>query len=431
MHTNIQIIKDFIETSNSTNSNTDKINILKEYAEHTVVKKVLFYTYNTYLQYGVTSASCKKKLDLLGDPNTYVDFFALLDDLNNRVVTGHNAIANVNRYVMENKAYADIIWSILDRNLKTRSTASTINKAIPKLIPTFDVALAKAFDEKTQKKVDWNDGWQVSRKLDGCRCICIINGEGEPKFFSRTGKEFLTLDNLKPELRALNLSNMVFDGEICMLDENGDEDFQSIIKQIKRKDHTIENPYYWMFDFLTLKEFQDKTSLTTFNERITNLYSIIKDRPEFIGILDQLDCDDEVFSRMMDMSKEGGWEGLMLRKNTTYKGKRSDEILKVKQMYDEEYIVVGVENDIQRVIVDGAEVSELMLKNIIIEHKGNSVQVGSGFNHKQRRHYFKNPNEIIGKQVTIQYFEETTNMNGANSLRFPVIKAIYETLRDF
>ena len=431
MHTNFQIIKDFIEISNSTNSNTDKINILKEYAEHTVVKKVLFYTYNTYLQYGVTSANCKKNSDLLGHPNTYGNFFALLDDLNNRVVTGHKAIANINRYVMENKAFADIIWSILDRNLKTRSTASTINKAIPKLIPTFDVALAKAFDEKTQKKVDWNDGWQVSRKLDGCRCICIIDGEGEPKFFSRTGKEFLTLDNLKPELRVLNLSNMVFDGEICMLDENGDEDFQSIIKQIKRKDHTIENPYYWLFDFLTLKEFQDKTSLTTFNERITNLYSIIKDRPEFIGILDQLDCDDEVFSRMMDMSKEGGWEGLMLRKNTTYKGKRSDEILKVKQMYDEEYIVVGVENDIQRVIVDGAEVSELMLKNIIIEHKGNSVQVGSGFNHKQRRHYFKNPNEIIGKQVTIQYFEETTNMNGANSLRFPVIKAIYETLRDF
>ena len=431
MHTNFQIIKDFIETSNSTNSNTDKINILKEYAEHTVVKKVLFYTYNTYLQYGVTSANCKKNSDLLGDPNTYGDFFALLDDLNNRVVTGHKAIANVNRYVMENKAFADVIWSILDRNLKTRSTASTINKAIPKLIPTFDVALAKAFDEKTQKKVDWNDGWQVSRKLDGCRCICIIDGEGEPKFFSRSGKEFLTLDNLKPELRVLNLSNMVFDGEICMLDENGDEDFQNIIKQIKRKDHTIENPYYWMFDFLTLKEFQDKTSLTTFNERINNLYNIVQDGHQFIAVLTQSDCDDEVFSRMMDMSKEGGWEGLMLRKNTAYKGKRSDEVLKVKQMHDDEYIVLGVENAIQRVIVDGAEVSELMLKNIIIEHKGNQVQVGSGFNHEQRRHFFENPNEIIGKQVTIQYFEETTNMNGTNSLRFPVIKAIYETVRDF
>jgi len=431
MYTDFQTIKDFINDSNSTNSNTDKINILKGYAENDAVRKALYYTYNTYLQYGVTSANCKKNSDLLGHPNTYGDFFLLLDDLNDRVVTGHNAIANVNQYVKEHPLFEDLIWNILDRNLKTRSTASTINKAIPNLIPTFDVALAKAFDEKTQKKVDWNDGWQVSRKLDGCRCICIIDGEGEPKFFSRSGKEFLTLDNLKPELRSLNLSNMVFDGEICMLDENGDEDFQNIIKEIKRKDHTIENPYYWMFDFLTLKEFQDKTSLTTFNERINNLYNIVENGHQFIGVLEQLDCDDEVFSRMMDMSKEGGWEGLMLRKNTTYKGKRSDEVLKVKQMHDEEYIVIGVENDIQRVIVDGAEVSELMLKNIIIEHKGNSVQVGSGFNHDQRRYYFQNPNEIIGKQVTIQYFEETTNMNGTNSLRFPVIKAIYETTRDF
>jgi len=134
---------------------------------------------------------------------------------------------------------------------------------------------------------------------------------------------------------------------------------------------------------------------------------------------------------MLEISKTNNWEGLMLRKNTTYKGKRSDDILKVKTFYDEEYIVVDVENDVQRVIVDGAEVSENMLKNIIIEHKGNRVQVGSGFNQEQRRFYFNNPDQIIGKQVTIQYFEETTNMNGTHSLRFPVIKAIYDEKRDF
>jgi DNA ligase-1 len=429
--TDFQLIYDFVEQSNSTNSNTEKLEVLKTYTKYDVVRKALLYTYDPYKQYYVTSKNCKKRNDLVAPENLYDDFFSLLDDLNDRNITGHSAIQVVNSFVNANVEFQEIIWNILDRNLKTRSTTSTINKAIPNLIPTFDVALAKAFDEKTQKKVNWNDGWQVSRKLDGCRCICIIDNNGEPKFFSRSGKEFLTLDNLKPELRSLNLSNMVFDGEICMLDENGDEDFQNIIKEIKRKDHTIENPYYWIFDFLTLKEFQDKTSLTTFNERINNLYNIVEDGHQFIGVLQQLDCDDEVFSRMMEMSKEGGWEGLMLRKNTTYKGKRSDEILKVKQMYDEEYIVVDVENDIQRVIVDGEEVSELMLKNIIIEHKGNPVQVGSGFNHEQRRYYFQNPNEIIGKQVTIQYFEETTNMNGTNSLRFPVIKAIYDGMREF
>ena len=72
-----------------------------------------------------------------------------------------------------------------------------------------------------------------------------------------------------------------------------------------------------------------------------------------------------------------------------------------------------------------------MLKNIIIEHKGCKVQVGSGFSQEQRRYYYHNPNEIIGKTVTVQYFEETENQDGGYSLRFPVIKGIYETGRDF
>ena len=133
----------------------------------------------------------------------------------------------------------------------------------------------------------------------------------------------------------------------------------------------------------------------------------------------------------MEKSKKGGWEGLMLRKNTTYKGKRSTDILKVKQMFDEEYVVVDLENDLHRVIVDGKEIEEMMLKNVIIEHKGNRVQVGSGFSHEQRRYYFENPNEILGKQITVQYFEETTNKNGTHSLRFPVIKAVYDGVRTF
>jgi len=431
MRTDFQLIYDFVEVSNSTNSNTDKLNVLKEYSQYESVRNALYYTYNTYLQYGVTSANCKKNSDLLGHPNTYGDFFGLLDDLNDRIITGHTAIANINRFVLENLMYEDIIWSIIDRNLKTRSTASTINKAIPGLIPTFDVALAKAYDEKTQKKVKWSDGWFVSRKLDGCRCVCIIDGQGEPKFYSRVGNEFLTLDNLKPSIKKLGLVNTVLDGEICIIDENGNEDFTSIMKEIKRKDHTINQPHYYIFDHLTLKEFESKTSTTKFGQRIANIESIVPDGLSGVSVLDQWIASDKVFEDLMTQSKEGGWEGLMLRKNTTYKGKRSDEVLKVKAFKDAEYIVLDVESDIQRVIVEGAEVSELMLKNVIIEHKGNQVQVGSGFNHEQRRHFFENPHEIVGKQVTIQYFEETTNMNGTNSLRFPVIKAIYETVRDF
>ena len=437
MKTDFQLISDFVEASNATNSNSDKLEVLKTYTQYESVCKALNYTYDTYKQYGVTSANCKKNSDLMGHPNTYGRLFTLLDDLNNRVCTGHTAIANVNRFVHENFIYKDLIFNIIDRNLKTRSTASMINKVKPGLIPTFDVALAKAFDEKTQKKVIWEDRWFVSRKLDGVRCLTVIDANGEPKFFSRQGKEFLTLDNLKTDIKALGLKNTVLDGEVCIVDDNGDEDFAGIIKEIKRKDHTIATPFYWMFDMLDMQDFNSKTSEVTFGQRIADLNALFNTSklklycPLLIGVLEQKTGNDQVFSEMMAESKAGGWEGLMLRKNETYKGKRSTDILKVKQMFDEEYIVVDLENDVHRVIVDGAEVEELMLKNVIIEHKGNQVRVGSGFSHEQRRHYFENPNEILGKQITVQYFEESQSKSGEYSLRFPVIKAVYDGVRTF
>lgn len=430
--TDFQLISDFVEASNATNSNSDKLEVLKTYTQYESVCKALNYTYDTYKQYGVTSANCKKNSDLMGHPNTYGSLFTLLDDLNNRVCTGHTAIANVNRFVHENYIYKDLIFNIIDRNLKTRSTASMINKVKPGLIPTFDVALAKAFDEKTQKKVNWEDRWFVSRKLDGVRCLTVIDASGEPKFFSRQGKEFLTLDHLKLDIKALGLKNTVLDGEVCIVDENGNEDFAGIIKEIKRKDHTIVKPYYWMFDMLSMEDFNSKTSEVTFGQRITDLlYLSLGKGLTLIGVLPQEICNDNIFSAMMAQSKANGWEGLMLRKDAAYKGKRSDEILKVKQMFDDEYIVVDLENDVHRVIVDGAEVEELMLKNVIIEHKGNQVRVGSGFSHEQRRHYFANPNEILGKQITVQYFEESQSKSGEYSLRFPVIKAVYDGVRTF
>lgn len=424
-------IQEFIDAQNSTNSNTDKLNVLKQYADNESVKKALEYTYNTFKQYGVTSANCKKLSHLAS--YGYSSLFDILNDLNSRYLTGHNAISAVNGFVAANKRHEDLIFSIIDRNLKTRSTTSMINKVIPNLIPTFDVALANSYDEKTAKKVNMNeDVWYVSRKLDGCRCICIIDENGEPTYFSRGGNEFLTLKNLDAEIISLGLKNMVIDGEICMMDANGNENFQGIIKEIKRKDHTIENPFFYMFDILSMDEFVTKEGTTPFSIRNVQLDNLFFEK-EFknIGYLEQtILIDERMLTYYIGVAKEQGWEGLMLRKDATYQGKRSNDILKVKQFFDAEYVVVDIENALNRVIVDGKEVEELMMKNVVIEHKGSRVQVGSGFTHEQKRHYFINPNEILGKQVTVQYFEETHNQNGGISLRFPTIKTVWETKRN-
>lgn len=426
----LQLVHDFIEQSNSSNSNNDKLEVLKTYTQYEIVRKALHYTYNTFKQYGVTSQNCKKNSNLV--KYGYTDLFKLLDDLNDRYLTGHEAISYVNGFVDANKRYEDIIWNVIDRNLKTRSTTSMINKVYPGLIPTFDVALANAYNDKTAKKVDWSDGWYVSRKLDGVRCLAMIDENGEVKFFSRSGKEFTTLGNLETAIRKLGLKNTVLDGEVCIVDENGNEDFQGIIKEIKRKDHTIQNPYYYMFDQLTMAEFIDKTSTRTFKQRLDSLTVKLNDiDSQYFSVLPQFRGDDNVFEDMIKQSKDGGWEGLMLRKDAPYQGKRSSDILKVKAFHDAEYIVVDVENSVNRVIVEGREVEEEMLKNVVIEHKGHRVQVGSGFSLQQKRHYYKHPEEILGKQITVQYFEESRDQNGGYSLRFPVIKAIYTERRDF
>lgn len=426
----LQLVHDFIEQSNSSNSNNDKLEVLKTYTQYEIVRKALHYTYNTFKQYGVTSQNCKKNSNLV--KYGYTDLFKLLDDLNDRYLTGHEAISYVNGFVDANKSYEDIIWNVIDRNLKTRSTTSMINKVYPGLIPTFDVALANAYDDKVAKKIRWSDGWYVSRKLDGVRCLAMIDENGEVKFFSRSGKEFTTLGNLETAIRKLGLKNTVLDGEVCIIDENGNEDFQGIIKEIKRKDHTIQNPYYYMFDQLTMEEFIDKTSTRTFKQRLDSLTVKLNDvDSQYFSVLPQHRSDDTVFADMIKQSKDGGWEGLMLRKDAPYQGKRSSDILKVKSFHDAEYIVVDIENTVNRVIVEGREIEEEMLKNVVIEHKGHRVQVGSGFSLEQKRHYYKHPEEILGKQITVQYFEESRDQNGGYSLRFPVIKAIYNQKRDF
>ena len=100
-------------------------------------------------------------------------------------------------------------------------------------------------------------------------------------------------------------------------------------------------------------------------------------------------------------------------------------------MHDAEYQVIDIETAIQRVIVNGAEVEELMLKNAIVEHRGNRVQVGSGFSLEQRRSFRDNPNLIIGKTITVQYFEETQDQHGDHSLRFPVFKVLHGETRTY
>ena len=426
---NFDYLQSFIDEMKESSSGNYKIETIKKHSDSEFLQKIFNYTYNPYKKYNVTSKNCKKNSELLGHANTYGSIFTLLDDLANRVCTGHTAIANVNRFILENIQYEDLIFNIIDRDLKMGASTSSINKVIPGCIPTFKVALANPYNVK---RVDFQSGdWYGSRKLDGVRCICRKEND-IVTFLSRSGKEFLTLGNLENEILKIK-GNFILDGEICMVDENGNEDFQGIMKQIRKKNHQIEKPKFFVFDYLTLEQFDNQTGVTPLTFRLeigkrSLPENINSDMLEFLP-QEQLTTEEQ-FTEMAKDAEEAGFEGIMVRKNVGYEGKRSHNLLKVKKFHDAEYTVLETINGNIRWTENGKQVERECLSSIIIEHKGCRVSVGSGFSKEQREMYYESPQDIIGKTVTIQYFEESKNQTGGYSLRFPVLKHVYANGRD-
>jgi len=419
----------------ATTSNNEKKDILHKWCRVCPeLLKLMEYIYSDYKKYYVTSKNCKKNSHLC-DPNSTQSLFELLESLDNRTYTGHDAISMVNSLVTTHSDYEELIWRIIDRDMKCRVSTSLINNVFPDTIPVFKVALADTY--KPGMADFEKDMWLCSRKLDGVRCLTIIDDTGDIKFYSRGGNEFLTLDNVKKDLKKLQLSSVVLDGELCIVDEKGNEDFQSVMKEINKKNHTIDNPLLQVFDFLTLDEFNSQEGHVELGMRLTFLKGALDrdgydgDIIQTVSVLGQkLVQNTQQFQLMFDEATENNWEGLMLRKNCGYEGKRSKNLLKVKKFYDAEYTVKGIEFSDMRYIKEGVEVEEEMVSNITIEHKGNTVGVGSGFSMDERKKYFKNPELLMGKTVTIQYFEESKNKDGEYSLRFPVVKHVYESGRN-
>jgi DNA ligase-1 len=420
----------------ATSSTIDKQGIIEDYCNHNseaanFAKKILLYTYHPLWQYNVTSDNLKKKNFLRG--KSYKNFFDLLNDLKNRVITGHDAIGAINSFIdaHSNKSnIEELIHCIIDKDLKTRAGDKIINKAIPDHIPEFSVALADKYDPDI---VDWKDGWYVSRKIDGARCIAIVDDNGSTTFYSRTGKSFDTLDVVAGGIKALGISNVVLDGELCLVDEDGNEDFQGIMKQLKRKDHTIPNPSYKIFDMISHDEFYSKKGnpSNTYSYRYKSLcYQMRNNECPCLSVLDQeFIADDDHFAEWTAKADKLGWEGVMLRSDAPYKGKRSKDLLKYKSFFDDEYEVVDTEMGPFRYILNGKEHEETMLSCVTINHKGYSVRVGSGFSIEQRQEFYKNPRKILGQIITVQYFTESKNQDGGLSLRFPTFKILHGSSR--
>ena len=97
-------------------------------------------------------------------------------------------------------------------------------------------------------------------------------------------------------------TNIVLDGEACVTDFDGKEDWNKIVSEIKRKDHTIQSPKYIIFDLLTFDEFSGITESKNYSARLkllTNFFfGALNDKAEYLSCVFSVPYSVESFDRL-------------------------------------------------------------------------------------------------------------------------------------
>lgn len=439
----LEKLNNLIEKLKNTNSQNQKLEILSNYKNDNDVRRFFRYCYDQDMLFGITSSVLIKNPKLC-EFEIYDNIFQVCALLTNKTITGNKAIAVVNGFINSHCEYEELLYNFFDKNLKIGLNVTQINKVFNNLIPVFDVALAATYDEDKPEKYNL-DNYFIQRKLNGLRLITIIEyNEGNIKFSfkSRKGKDFTTMGKIQSELEEIYKKSLyygtdiVIDGEVCIVDENGKEDWNRIVSEAKRKNHIIYNPRYICFDIMTKEQFYGFKQSMKYSVRYDNLKKFLSNGNllQHLRIVFSVAYNEEHFKKLCkEFIETDLWEGFIFRNNGIYKSGRSTELLKYKLFKDAEFIVIDVENTKKPILNEQTGLMEEVdcVGALIFEYKGNRVKVGSGLDDKQRIMWYEHPEWIIGREIQVKYKEETTNSNGTVSLQFPVLKYVFEEKRDF
>ena len=405
-------------------SRTAKEKLLKENINNDDLKKVLYYTFNPYLIFGIGAKTFK---NVQGD-SEFNNLFDMLDYVLKYNTGTDETKLKVNKFI-SSQVEEDQEWikRILLKDLKIGISDKTINKIWKDFIPTFDVMLAKKyFDNENKVKGEFI----ITTKLDGIRCV-IMKENGQIKIISRQGKIFEGLTEVEEEAKQLP-DNMVYDGEI-LADNTEGVDSKTLYRKtmnLATKKGIKTGLIHNCFDIIPIDEFKKGESKDACINRKNELHKIFNGlslkhiiEVPMLYVGNNKNKITELLNKAISQDQEGIMVNLA---DKTYKCKRTDVILKVKKFNDADVRVVnmikGTGKNINKL---GAITIEFIYKDKIY-----TCDCGSGFSDEERLKYWKNPELLMNKIVTIGYFEISKNQKGSYGLRFPTWKGIIRNDKD-
>ena len=392
-----------------------KETIIKQNADNELFLFCLKFLLDSNITTGLSKKKINKKVQIY--QNTYSDIRDMF-----RYLSLHNSGTDINIGVVQgyinslDEDLQDFVRGLLTKSLKIGADAKTVNRVIPGLIPVHDIMLANKYEGKIKEDVS------MSLKMDGIR-NSIITVNGITKALSRQGKEIDGIDYILDEYEELGLTDYFVDGELIRVNKenlSSDENFRLTTKIVNSKSNNKEGLEFIVFDITPMEDYINKKSSIKYKDRLKLMDELIGDKGKHIKLVEKFGItnDTNIIEEKLNEVIKNGQEGLILNTlNGKYEfGKRPKSLLKVKKFNEADVLCVGVDEGEGRLKnMAGSLVCKFL-------YKGEEciVEIGTGLSDSDRRVIFDNPSLVVGKVITIKYFETSKDSKtGKYSLRFP------------
>jgi DNA ligase 1 len=256
----------------------------------------------------------------------------------------------------------------------------------------------------------------VQPKLDGIRCIAILKS-GKCTLWSRTRKPITSCPHIIEEIENTFSQDIVLDGELYNhkfrsvsrklvaipeghIEASGAEQgFEHIVHLVRQEEPDPQHTdvQYHIYDVVNGEKFFERNSL---------LKLIFNDDPKTNNYLIPVSTytvqNEDQVAEYFDRFKSEDYEGAMLRNaNGLYVNRRSADLIKVKEMQDSEFEIVGIEEGRGKLT---GHVGAFVCKT----EDGQEFKAKMSGSTERLKEYFDNHSLWRGKLLTVQFQDLTS-----------------------
>ncbi len=265
-------------------------------------------------------------------------------------------------------------------------------------------------------------------KMDGMRGV-IVKRDGRVTVFSRNGNTMTQLDT-HFEVIVEDVDNVVIDGELTVVDENGKTCDRktgngilnkTVVETVSQEE--VARVRFTAWDIIDIKQFDLGKDDTTGRARLEKLRAL-KSHALFSVVetfeVANIEEAQAIFKTMLD----NGEEGIILKNNDhPWEDKRSKQCVKMKEVIEKDLKIID--------IVEGTGKASGMCGALVVENKDGSIRssVGTGLDDATRIDIWARKDDLIGKVVAVKC-NGVISRKGADtkSLFLPVFVEIREDL---